>query len=46
MPIISKERLDAFMPLLLERAGQHPQADSALMRCLPWLSRYCVVLLI
>ncbi|MCC6373509.1 MAG: bifunctional [glutamate--ammonia ligase]-adenylyl-L-tyrosine phosphorylase/[glutamate--ammonia-ligase] adenylyltransferase [Moraxellaceae bacterium] len=35
LPIISKERLDAFMPLLLERAGQHPQADSALMRCLP-----------
>jgi glutamate-ammonia-ligase adenylyltransferase len=35
LPIISKERLDAFMPLLLESAGQHPQADTALIRCLP-----------
>ncbi len=35
LPIISKERLDVFMPLLLEAAGQHPQADLAFVRCLP-----------
>ncbi|HNI62646.1 MAG TPA: bifunctional [glutamate--ammonia ligase]-adenylyl-L-tyrosine phosphorylase/[glutamate--ammonia-ligase] adenylyltransferase [Agitococcus sp.] len=35
LPVISKERLDAFMPLLLEKAGKHEQADLAFSRCLP-----------
>ncbi len=35
MPQLSRARVDQFMPLLIETAGQHPQADLALMRCLP-----------
>lgn len=35
LPVMSKERLDAFMPLLLESAGKHPQANLAFNRCLP-----------
>nr|WP_297923223.1 bifunctional [glutamate--ammonia ligase]-adenylyl-L-tyrosine phosphorylase/[glutamate--ammonia-ligase] adenylyltransferase [uncultured Agitococcus sp.] len=35
LPVISKERLDAFMPLFLESVGKHPQADLAFSRCLP-----------
>lgn len=35
LPVISKERLDTFMPLFLESVGKHPQADLAFSRCLP-----------
>ena len=35
LPQLSRVRLDQFMPLFIETAGQHPQADLALARCLP-----------
>ena len=35
LPLVSRERLDQFMPLLLEEAGAHAESDLALARCLP-----------
>lgn len=35
LPQLSRVRLDQFMPLFIEAAGQHPQADLAFSRCLP-----------
>jgi len=35
LPLLSRERLDQFMPLLLEEAAAHAEPDLALARCLP-----------
>jgi glutamate-ammonia-ligase adenylyltransferase len=35
LPLLSRERLDQFMPLLIEEISAHAESDLALTRCLP-----------